>query len=258
MTLLSIQHFSQSLGKKKILSDITFSAAASNITVILGPNGAGKTTLLKSIIGLLPTPHAEPNLNQIFFNEQIINQHPIYERVQQGLIYLPQQSSVFHSLTVQQNLDAVFDYHPYWADKTKKAFSDISEHWLTATNLTGTNSQKASTLSGGQKRKLEIVRALLMQPKMLLLDEPFAGVDPKSIYELKTIFINLASQGVGLVISDHHVDQLLSIAHYIYVVIGGKIISSGGIKEILENAHTKESYLGNQFFDEISKRFLKN
>lgn len=258
MTFLKVENLSQTVGKKKILFNLSFSAQEAQIVVLLGPNGAGKTTLLKSIIGLLPLPQAtqEPLSDCISFNNECINKFPIYKRVEQGLIYLPQQSSVFHNLTVQQNLDAVFDYHPFWKTKTKADFNLDVEKWLTATNLLGTKNQKASMLSGGQKRKLEIVRSLLMQPKMLLLDEPFAGVDPKSIYELKTIFTNLAAQGVGLVISDHHVDQLLSIAHYIYVVIGGKIISSGGIKEILESTHTKESYLGTQFYEEISKRFL--
>ncbi len=159
-------------------------------------------------------------------------------------------------MTVQDNLKVVYQYHAGWKNQPLSSFQDEIEHWLTATNLSHAMKQKAGTLSGGQKRKLEVVRSLLMKPKMLMLDEPFAGVDPKSIYELKQIFTDLSHSGIGIVISDHHVDQLLSIAHSVYVIVGGQVVTSGSIQEILENPYTKESYLGKQFYQEMADRYL--
>jgi lipopolysaccharide export system ATP-binding protein len=259
MALLSVHNFSQTVGRKQILSSITFHAEAGQVVVLLGPNGAGKTTLLKSIIGLLPPmAHATPPplKNMLFFDDECINTWPIYRRVQAGLLYVPQHSSLFQSLTVHENLAIVYHYHEAWKNMPRKEFNAEVDRWLTATNLATTIQQKAGILSGGQKRKLEVVRALLMKPKMLLLDEPFAGVDPKSIYELKTIFTDMAQNGIGVVISDHHVDQLLSIGQTVYVIIGGRVVSSGSIREILENTYTKESYLGTQFYEEMAQRFL--
>lgn len=256
MPLLQVKDFSQILGKKAILSNISFQAELGKTLVILGPNGAGKTTLLKSIIGLHPCQKSSGPHNLILFGDVIINTWSVAQRVEQGLLYLSQNSSLFQSMTVQDNLDIVYHYHPYWKDKPYNQFSDELNHWLTLTSLTHTLIQKAGTLSGGQKRKLEVIRSLLMKPKMLLLDEPFAGVDPKSIYELKKIFTDMAKSGIGVVISDHHVDQLLSIADRVYVIVGGRVVTSGTIKEILENAYTKESYLGTQFYEEMAQRFL--
>ncbi|MFA5306736.1 MAG: ATP-binding cassette domain-containing protein [Candidatus Babeliales bacterium] len=259
MALLSVYSFSQILGRKQILSSITFHADAGQVVVLLGPNGAGKTTLLKSIIGILQSspestqPHAK---NTLLFEDEIINNWPIYQRIQAGLLYVPQHSSLFQSMTVYENLAIVYHYHQAWENSELKQFNDEVDHWLNVTHLTNTLKQPAGTLSGGQKRKLEVIRALLMKPKMLLLDEPFAGVDPKSIYELKTIFTNMAHDGIGVVISDHHVDQLLSIGQTVYVIIGGRVVSSGSIREILENTYTKESYLGTQFYEEMAQRFL--
>ncbi len=259
MALLSVHSLSQILGRKQILSSITFHADAGQVVVLLGPNGAGKTTLLKSIIGILPTtPSTEQSQekNALFFEDEIINDWPIYLRIQAGLLYVPQHSSLFQSMTVYENLAIVYHYHQAWQNSELKQFNEEVDHWLNVTNLTPTLKQPAGTLSGGQKRKLEVIRALLMKPKMLLLDEPFAGVDPKSIYELKTIFTNMAHDGIGVVISDHHVDQLLSIGQTVYVIIGGRVASSGSIREILENTYTKESYLGTQFYEEMAQRFL--
>jgi lipopolysaccharide export system ATP-binding protein len=259
MALLSVHNFSQVVGRKQILSSISFSAEEGSIVVLLGPNGAGKTTLLKSIIGVLPSmafSATSPFKNALFFDEEIINTLPIYRRVQAGLLYVPQNSSLFQSLTVQENLLIVYQYHETWKNLPRKEFDTEVERWLDVTHLSQTQQQKAGTLSGGQKRKLEVVRALLMKPKMLLLDEPFAGVDPKSIYELKNIFTDMAHNGIGVVISDHHVDQLLSIGQNVYVIIAGRVVSSGSIREILENKHTKESYLGTQFYEEMAQRFL--
>ena len=257
--LLRVSHLSQRLGKKHILQDISFQAFAGKVTVILGPNGAGKTTFLKTIIGLHQPPDVSSDglTNAVELNGQVINRWSIYKKVEAGLGYLPQQPSLFQHMTVQDNLTVVYEYHEYWRQyKNQISFFHERDRWLEYTKLSHSLKQYAKELSGGQQRKLEIVRALLMHPKLIMFDEPFAGVDPKSIYELKSIFTEMAQQGIGIILSDHHVDQLFSIADMVYVILQGKVVTSGNIQDILNNKHTKDHYLGNQFYTEMAERFL--
>lgn len=257
MTFLEVKSLSQFLGKRNILKNISFRVEAGQIVAFLGPNGAGKTTLLKTVMGLYPTlPCLQKDQNEILLSGKQIQNWPIYKRVEEGLVYLPQHTSLFQQLSVQDNLSIVFQYQPYWKAFTEKDFIKERDNWIEITGLSNILEQKVATLSGGQKRKLEVVRSLLMHPKIIMLDEPFAGVDPKSIYELKNIFLETAKSGIAILISDHNVDQLLSIAHMVYVIINGQNITSGGIKEIIKNNFTKEFYFGNQFYSEISQRYL--
>ena len=263
---LSVNNLSQSFGRKKILDSITIQIKRGEVVALLGPNGAGKTTLLKTIIGFLPCnkQQEKKTINHITLENESINNWTVCKRIENGLLYLPQQNSLFREMTVMQNLQLVYEYHSYWIKQKKskkncwKLFKKEMLDWLKQTNLAGTLKQKTTNLSGGQKRKLEVVRSILMHPKGILLDEPFAGVDPKSIYELKNIFTNMAKNSISILISDHNVDQLFSIANKIYVIINGQVVTSGGIKEIINNDYTKEMYLGNQFYEEISKKFLLN
>lgn len=258
MPFLSVKHLSLSLGRKQILHDISFQASLGKVCVLLGPNGAGKTTLLKTVIGLYKLPFPDDHLNRIMINNQVINRWTIHKKINAGLIYLPQHPSIFQQMNVGDNLRLVYEYHPAWKSKPYATFLKQRDSLLEKLHLTVPFKQKAGTLSGGQKRKLEVIRALLMHPKMIMLDEPFAGVDPKSIYELKKTLSTMAQKdGIGIVISDHHVDQLLSIGHDIYVMINGKVITSGNIQDILKDDATKELYLGNQFYQEMSDRYLK-
>lgn len=253
--MLEVNKLSLSIKNKKILKEISINIKPGIVTAFLGPNGAGKTTLLKSIMGLLPQNNQEKNT--IDLENSSINNWPTSKRVNKGLIYLPQQTSLFQQLTVIENLLIVKQHHPYWKNQTEKKFIDEVKTWFESTSLTCPFSQKAQTLSGGQKRKLEVIRTILMKPKIAMFDEPFAGVDPKSIYEIKEIFSNMSKkQSIAVVVSDHNVDQLLSIADLIYVVIDGKIVTYGGIKEILDDRKTKNAYFGDQFYSEISQRFL--
>lgn len=258
MAFLSVHKLSQILGKKHILQAVSLDVNPGNIVALLGPNGAGKTTLLKTIIGLHATPSTNQHdkQNRIFLDEECINTWPIHQRVTAGLVYLPQHPSLFQQLTVYDNLKLIFDHHPVWHQQSWLSFQEEYAHWLEITSLTTTLKQQTATLSGGQKRKLEVVRALLMHPQVILLDEPFAGVDPKSIYELKKIFTDTAQSGIAVLISDHHVDQLLSMAQQVYVILNGQVVCSGKTKDILENNLTKNVYLGNQFYEEMSQRFL--
>ncbi len=256
MALLEVAHINQYSGKKQLLTDISLSADAQAIVALLGPNGAGKTTLLRTIIGLLSCRHLPAN--SIVFEGKDLTAASPAQRVAQGLLYLPQHTSLLQQLTVYENLLVIYQYHPWWRTQPKTSFDEAAEHWLAATSLAHTGKQLAGTLSGGQKRKLEVVRSLLMKPKMLLLDEPFAGVDPKSIYELKALFSTLAAEGLGIVISDHHVDQLLAIASEGYVIMQGAVVTAGSISEILENSYTKERYLGVEFHQDLAARFSNN
>ncbi len=257
MSFLKIINLSQSYGKKEILKQVSLEVNLNEIVAFLGPNGAGKTTLLRTTIGFLTTPSYNVQLpsNGILFNNKLINTLSISKRVELGLLYLPQQTSLFLNLSALDNLKIVYENYSYWRDKSFELFSTQMHKWLEKMSLTNVISLKCFQLSGGQKRKLEIVRCLLMHPKVIMLDEPFAGVDPKSIYELKSIFIDLAKNGIGILISDHHVDQLLSIANRIYVMIGGEIVVAGGIKDVINNKNT-EMYFGSQFYSEMSDRFL--
>lgn len=258
--LLQVDRLQQYLGKKQILHDVDFQSRAGQITVILGPNGAGKTTLLKSVIGLYRVADVSSDgvHNRIMFDGQTINRWPIYKKVEAGLGYVPQQSSLFQQMSVHDNLALVYEYHRHWqGQKNRTLFIEERDRWLEHTKLSHTLKQMAQELSGGQLRKLEIVRALLMHPKLILFDEPFAGVDPKSIYELKSIFTGMAQRGIGIVISDHHVDQLFSIADMVYVILQGRVVTSGSIQDILNNKYTKDHYLGNQFYTEMAERFLE-
>lgn len=256
MSFLTVKKLDQTIGTKQILQAVSLEINLGSVVALLGPNGAGKTTLLKTIIGLhqAPKPLMDEQKNMILLDGELINTWQIAQRVAQGLVYLPQQTSLFQQMSVLDNLKIVFDYHPTWQNRRWEAFWEECSRWLDITSLSTTLKQQATTLSGGQKRKLEVVRALLMHPKCIMLDEPFAGVDPKSIYELKKIFIDIAHTDIAILISDHHVDQLLSMAQQVYVVLSGSVVCSGNSKDILENKLTKDSYLGNQFYNEMSQR----
>lgn len=259
MKTLVVTNLSKKIGSKKILERISLSVTTGEIVALLGPNGAGKTTLLKTIIGLYHSPVVEaPSDNSISWDNTIINQFPASRRISLGLAYLPQHTSLFQQLSVEDNLDLVFEYQEYWNKKQHSLFLRERNEWIAYTSLETTLKQPAKSLSGGQKRKLEIVRTLLMHPAIIMLDEPFAGVDPKSIYELKGIFQKIKNDNIGIIISDHHVDQLLSIATRTYVIVQGSVVTSGSIEDILNCSYTKERYLGTQFYNEITERHLSN
>lgn len=259
-SFLKVKKLNQYFGNKQILNNIFFQVNKGELIAFLGPNGAGKTTLLKTVTGLLKAPvyDKKKELNKILFKNQIINSWSISKRVDHGLLYLPQQTSLFRQMTVHDNLKLIFKYHSYW-NNDKKLYPRFKEElytWLKKTSLDGHIKQLAGNLSGGQKRKLEVIRSILMYPEIIMFDEPFAGVDPKSIYELKEIFKDMAKKDIGVLISDHNVDQLLSIANRAYVVIAGQIIKSGSIKDIINDKTTKEMYFGTQFYTEMSNKFL--
>jgi lipopolysaccharide export system ATP-binding protein len=258
MSFLSVFNINQILGKRHIVKSISLNVSCGEIVALLGPNGAGKTTLIRTIVGLLPQLKVseEEKINTIYLDKHLINKWPVHKRIEKGLVYLPQQPALFQSMSVIDNLKLVFQYHISWKNKSWNDFEQEVKDWFKKTDLTCSFSQLAGTLSGGQKRKLEVIRSILMRPKIVIFDEPFAGVDPKSIYELKTIFKEMSRSGIAILISDHNVDQLMSIANRIYVILDGKVVTSGGIKDILNDSCTRESYLGDQFYAEVSNKYL--
>jgi len=259
-TMLTVKNLHQTLQGRQILSSISLEIKRGEVTAFLGPNGAGKTTLLKTIIGLLPANNYDEKkgINTIYLENKLINKWSTGKRVLNGLVYLPQQTALFQQLNIFENLSLVYHYHPSWKKKILSKFKDEVKFWLNKTGLDCPLKQKAGTLSGGQKRKLEVIRTILMKPKVAMFDEPFAGVDPKSIYELKEIFSTMIEDhSIAIIISDHNVDQLLSIAKSLYVVIDGKIVTHGSIRDVLGDRKTKQAYFGDQFYDEVSQRFLQ-
>src|SRR5579862_3372266 len=199
MPFLNIVSLNQTFKKQQILKAISFHAELGSIVAFLGPNGAGKTTLLKTVMGLYQAPSYDETArhNLIMLDNSIINNLPVHKRVELGLLYLPQQTSLFQQMTVLDNLKLVYEYQAAWENKPWALFKEEMDHWLEQTTLTAALNKYAGTLSGGQKRKLEVVRSILMRPRALMLDEPFAGVDPKSIYELKKIFTDMAAQNIA-------------------------------------------------------------
>ena len=230
-------------GRTQIIHNISLSLPPAQLIALLGPNGAGKTTLLTTLAGL-----SMPSAGTITLNNTDITHMPIDERVTRGIVYLPQQSALFASMSIRQNIELVYNYHPYWQNKAHNQFTQEADQLLEQTNLISITQRTAGVLSGGQKRKLELVRALLMRPRILLCDEPFAGVDPKSITELTHLFTLLVTQyRMSVLLSDHNVAQLLAHADYVYLVLAGSIVARGTSEHIQNDPTTREQYLGDMF-----------
>lgn len=230
---------------QKVLDAVSLAVIPQKVIAFLGPNGSGKTTLLKVVMGL--TPLSIKNDHQqhyLCLDGQCLCQKSITERIAAGIVYMPQQSILFDDLTASENIMLIYEYHPFWKDKSKQDFQDFIDPWIDKTAVREALQTGARFLSGGQKRKVELIRTLAMQPKIMLLDEPFAGVDPKSIEEIQDLLSLVAEAGVGILISDHHVFQLLHAVDYAYVLVGGVIIAHGMPDAIMHNSEIQALYLG--------------
>jgi lipopolysaccharide export system ATP-binding protein len=238
--MLTATNIAVTFGKTRIVHDISLSLKPAQLVALLGPNGAGKTTLIKTLAGLtLPTS------GSITFEGTDITQLPTHERVARGIAYLPQHNALFMHMSILDNLRVIFDYHPYWNRKSSEEFTSAALEMLERVGLSGIEERPAGVLSGGQKRKLEVARALLMQPRVLICDEPFAGVDPKSTAELSSLFTELVrTDGLSILLSDHNVAQLLSHANYVYMVLAGKIVVHGDSDTVRNDTTTRQQYLG--------------
>ena len=205
---------------------------------LLGPNGAGKTTTFYMITGLV-----KPDLGEVYLDNQDISDLPVYFRARLGISYLPQETSVFRKLTVEQNIMAILE--TVESDRKKRA--DRLEELLAELDITRLRNQKAESLSGGQKRRLEITRALVINPSFMLLDEPFAGLDPIVVLEIQKIIGKLKERGIGVIITDHNTRETLGVCDIIYLLDKGKIFEQGDPQKIASSDKAKEVYLGKQF-----------
>ena len=223
---------------KPVVKEVDIEVEAGEVVGVLGPNGAGKTTTFYMIVGLIPVSGG-----QVFLDGEDLTRLPIHLRARRGIGYLPQEPSVFRKLTVEQNIRAVAEFMPGTREQREEM---IREH-LEELHLSHLANQKAYTLSGGERRRLEISRALVMNPKFLFLDEPFSGVDPISVAEVQKMVLELKQRGIGIVITDHNVRETLRIVDRAYLLFEGKILSQGDRTTLINDPVSRERYLGEDF-----------
>lgn len=239
MAVLRASNLAKSYKQKKVVVDVSLEIRSGEIVGLLGPNGAGKTTCFYMIVGLVPSDRG-----RITIDSQDITPLPMHGRARKGIGYLPQEASVFRKLTVRDNIMAILE--------TRKGMNRAErdaklEALLAEFHITHIRDSLGMALSGGERRRVEIARALAMEPAFILLDEPFAGVDPISVSDIKHIIRHLRDKGIGVLITDHNVRETLDICENAYIVSGGHIIASGNAEAILANQQVKEVYLGNEF-----------
>ncbi|MEA4860681.1 Lipopolysaccharide export system ATP-binding protein LptB [bioreactor metagenome] len=238
-SLLEVQHLAKSYGKKDVVKDISFSMHSGEVIGLLGPNGAGKTTTFYMIVGFLKAKQGT-----ILLNGEDITELPMYIRSKKGLSYLPQEPSIFRKLSVEDNIRLVAQTR---RDLSKSEQDERVEELLEEFGIQEVRKQKGYTLSGGERRRTEIARALASNPQFLLLDEPFAGIDPKAVYEIKQLIKSLSSRGIGILLTDHNVRDTLSITSCSHIINAGTILVSGGRQELLSNQIAKDIYFGQDF-----------
>ena len=221
--------------KINILKCINISITSDKIYGLLGPNGAGKTSLFSVLAGL-----SKPSDGEVLYDSKIVNDLSFEQRSELGVIYLPQEPSVFRELSVEENIKAALEARKYDKKEIENKLAKISEEF----DLMSIKTQKCNSLSGGQRRRVEIARAIALNPKLILLDEPFAGIDPLIISEIKTLIKGLKEKGIGVLISDHNVNATLDICDFIYVINAGQVIAQGIPNEIVQNEVVKKVYLG--------------
>lgn len=224
--------------KRKVVNGISLNVSSGEVVGLLGPNGAGKTTTFSMLVGFI-----EPDNGKVFFDSMDITKLPLHKRAQIGIGYLAQEATVFKNLTVEENLIAIMER----TTKDKKQIINRVDELLNNFSLTNLRKQKAHTLSGGEKRRLEVARVMINSPKIVLLDEPFVGIDPITVSELKKIINALKSQKIGIFISDHNVRETLSITDRSYLIYKGEIIIEGDSKTLINDPQAKELYLGLDF-----------
>lgn len=239
MAQLHARELAKSYRKKGVVNGVSLSVSSGEIVGLLGPNGAGKTTCFYMIVGLI-----RQDAGHIFIDQDDITRLPMHGRARRGIGYLPQEASVFRRLSVENNIMAILE--------TRRELSPTQcqqklEELLEEFHITHLRKNLGMSLSGGERRRVEIARALATEPAFILLDEPFAGVDPISVNDIKTIVTHLRDKGIGILITDHNVRETLDICEHAYIVDDGKVIAKGTATEILDNADVRRVYLGEHF-----------
>ena len=238
MKLLESVGFEKSYGRRKVVDGINIDVFAGEVVGLLGPNGAGKTTSFRMIMGMI-----RGDGGKVFFSSTDITAYPMYRRARIGMGYLSQEPSVFQRLTARENLLAILET----LKLPRRERMSECERILAEMELTRIADSKASTLSGGEKRRLEIARALITKPSLLLLDEPFSGVDPKSVYEIQGIIMNLKRRGIGILLTDHSVRETLAITDRAYIIHDGRVLVSGTADKLITDEQVRKVYLGETF-----------
>ena len=236
--MLSLRNIKKSINGKLIVNDVSFEVSNGTINGLLGPNGAGKTTTFYIIAGLIKSDEGS-----IFYFDENISLLPMHRRSQIGIKYLPQEPSIFQNLTVLENLQGLAEI----ALKNKKEIDDFIDKSIEEFNLSEMLKLKGRQLSGGQRRKVEIARTLASKPKIILLDEPFAGIDPIAIDEIKEVLISLKEKNIGILITDHNVREALEICDKAIVINNGEIIADGPKEKLINDEVVKKVYLGNMY-----------
>jgi lipopolysaccharide export system ATP-binding protein len=226
-------------GSQNVVDDISLNVRQGEIVGLLGPNGAGKTTTFYMVVGLV-----RPLSGKIFLDDHEITKLPMHERSRMGIGYLPQEPSIFRKLTVEDNIKILWELNPHIK---KEDYENKLVALLDELGVTRLRNQKAYTLSGGEQRRVEIARALATNPSFLLLDEPFTGIDPKTVTDLQGIIRYLKDKGMGILITDHNVRETLAITDRAYIAHKGKILTSGKSEEISQSEEAKKFYLGEKF-----------
>ena len=238
MTVLSVQNLQKTYNKNNVVKDISLNVESGEIVGLLGPNGAGKTTSFYMIVGLVAADHG-----QIKIDQRDLTKMPIHLRSRLGISYLPQEPSIFRKLNVSQNILSIIELN----EKSKIKQQEKLDLLLNELNIDHIRQNSAISLSGGERRRVEIARCLATNPKFILLDEPFAGIDPIAVLDIQTIISQLAQKGIGVLITDHNVRETLGICNKAYIVNQGKIFASGSPNELIENENVREIYLGKNF-----------
>jgi lipopolysaccharide export system ATP-binding protein len=239
MTLLKASGLEKSYKSRKVVRDLTLEVREGEIVGLLGPNGAGKTTAFYMIVGLVPC-----DAGRIWLGERDLTFLPMHRRAKLGLGYLPQEASIFRKLSVEDNILAILETR---TEFDRAARERRLEELLEELRIGHVRRSKGMALSGGERRRVEIARALAAEPKFMLLDEPFAGVDPLSVIDIQRIIRELAARGIGVLITDHNVRETLGVCGHAYIVNQGSVIAAGTAEEILANPQVREVYLGQSF-----------
>ena len=235
---LRAEHLVKKYKKRKVVNDISVKVNQGEIVGLLGPNGAGKTTSFYMIVGLI-----KPNEGNIYLDDADITDLPMYRRAQRGVGYLAQEASVFRKLSVEDNILAVLEM----TNLSKKEQKEKAESLLEEFSLTHVRKNLGQVLSGGERRRTEIARVLAVDPKFVLLDEPFAGVDPIAVEEIQTIVAQLKNKNIGILITDHNVNETLSITDRAYLMFEGKLLKAGTAEELASDEQVRKVYLGKHF-----------